>query len=251
MMVDTTSREIGNNLLRSLRKADLELIRPHLEPFTSTIGQTLYSPGDNVQTVYFPCGPSLLSYVVGLAEGKHVETLLVGREGAIGGIVSEGHLPAFALCVVQHGGQFLKLEARKLEELKRESRAIRQVFARYADCIMAQTFQAAACNAAHTIEQRTARWLIAAIDRTGEHEVPLTQEQMAGMLGIGRTYMSRVISALKERGILATRRGGVLIADPEALQALSCECHARVKEHFDTVLRGVYPNEEESAAQAQ
>jgi len=207
----------------------------------------LYEPGDDVQMVYFPCGPALFSYVVALSDGKNVETMLIGREGAVGGIVSEGHLPAYARCVVQFPGEFLRLETRKLEELKGESRFIHQVFARYADCVMAQTFQSAACNAAHTIEQRTAKWLVAAIERTGEHRVPLTQEQLAGMLGVGRTYISRVIGNLKASNILATRRGGLLVTDVDALHALSCECNERVKEHFDTVLRGVYPTEAESA----
>lgn len=249
-MANTSTQGVpGNNLLQSLRSTDLAPLRTYLESWRGAAGDLLYEPGDNVQTVYFPCGPALLSYSVGLPDGKNVETLLVGREGAVGGVVSEGHLPAYARCVVQYPGEFLKLDARKLEVLKRESPAIRQMFARYADCMMAQAFQSAACNAAHTIEQRTAKWLVAAVERTGEHRVPLTQEQLAGMLGVGRTYISRVIGNLKSSGILDTRRGGLLVTDSDALHRLACDCHERVKEHFEEVLRGVYPTEAESAAQ--
>ena len=45
------------------------------------------------------------------------------------------------------------------------------------------------------------------MQRTGDHVVPLTQEQLAGMLGVGRSYVSRVIRSLKERGLVETRRG--------------------------------------------
>jgi CRP-like cAMP-binding protein len=235
----------GNNLLGLLRNDELALLQPALESWHGKPGDVLYEVGDDVRTVYFPCGPSLVSYVVQVDDGKQVETLLIGREGAVGGIVSRGHLPAYARCVVQFPGEFLKIDVEKLDAQKERSRAIADIFARYADCLMAQVFQAVACNAAHTIEQRTAKWLVSAIDRTGEHKVPLTQEQLAGMLGVGRTYISRVIASLKTDNLLATRRGSLEVRNLSAIEALSCSCHAKVKEHFDDVLRGVYPSEPE------
>ncbi|MEO0061918.1 MAG: hypothetical protein RLZZ08_478 [Pseudomonadota bacterium] len=238
----------NNNLLRHLRDAELALILPHLALRRGAVGDVLYNPGDMVETVYFPCGPSLVSFVIDLAEGKGVETVLVGREGAVGGIVSEGHLPAFARCMVQSAGDFMALETARLDELKQQSRAVAHVFTRYADCLMAQVFQSVACNAAHSIEQRTAKWLVAAIERTGEHDVPLTQEQLAGMLGVGRSYISRVLGRLKADGLLATRRGRLQVMQMPRLRGLSCECQDRVRSHFDRVLSGVYPTESESAA---
>lgn len=239
---------VNNNLLRHLRDSELALVLPHLSTFQGRVGDVLYNPGDNVQTVYFPCGPALVSFVIDLAEGKEVETVLIGREGAVGGIVSKGHLPAFSRCVIQSAGEFLTMDTSRLDDLKGESRTIARVFTRYADCLMAQVFQSVACNAAHTIEHRTAKWLVAAIERTGDHEVPLTQEQLAGMLGVGRSYISRVLGKLKEDGLLATRRGRLQVTSLDRLRDLSCECHDRVRSHFDRVLSGVYPTEEESTA---
>lgn len=239
---------VNNNLLRHLRDPELALVLPHLSSVQGEVGDVLYNPGDNVQTVYFPCGPALVSFVVDLAEGKEVETVLIGREGAVGGIVSKGHLPAFSRCVIQSAGEFLTLETSKLDELKGESRTIARVFTRYADCVMAQVFQSVACNAAHTIEHRTAKWLVAAIERTGDHDVPLTQEQLAGMLGVGRSYISRVLGKLKQDGLLTTRRGRLQVTSLDRLRDLSCECQDRVRSHFDRVLSGVYPTEEESTA---
>src|ERR1700752_4683810 len=82
-----------NNLLRRLQGADFALIESHLAPINAQPGDLLYSPGTDVETVYFPCGASLVSYVVPNEEGRDVETILVGREGAVGGIVSQGYLP--------------------------------------------------------------------------------------------------------------------------------------------------------------
>ncbi|SEI40702.1 Crp/Fnr family transcriptional regulator [Frateuria terrea] len=236
----------ANNLLRALRAEDLSLLTPHLSPWFADTETVLYEPGDTVQTVYFPCGPSLVSYVVMLEDGRGVETALVGREGALGGIVSQGRLPAYARGLVQFPGPFYRIESRALEEAKAQSATLRYLFARYADCLLAQVFQSVACNATHTIEQRVAKWLTAALDRTGDHDVPLTQEQLASMLGVGRSYISRVVQNMKSRGVLETRRGGVRVRDRDQLHQLSCGCNDAVRAHFDDVLKGVYPTEEES-----
>jgi len=250
-MATPQDRDIGNNLLRALRPDDLALVEPLLVPWQAGAGAVIYEPGDHVRTVYFPCGPALSSFMVELSDGKGVETTLVGREGAVGGIVSQGRLPAFARCVVQFPGTFLTMDSSALEEAKMRSLTLRHLFSRYADCVMAQVFQAVACNAGHSIEQRAAKWLVAAIDRTGDHDVPLTQEQLAGMLGVGRSYISQVIRSFKERRILETRRGGVRVRDLEELTGLACDCNEQVRRHFDDVLRGVYPTPEESAAQKE
>jgi Mn-dependent DtxR family transcriptional regulator len=244
-------RTAGNNLLRSLRPEDLSILEPCLQEWSGEAGAVLFQPGDEVQCAYFPCGPSLISFVVVLEDGLTVETALVGREGAAGGIVSQGYLPAYARAEVQFPGPFLRIAASDLERAKAASPDIRNLFARYADCVLAQVFQSVACNAAHTIEQRTAKWLLASIERTGDHDVPLTQEQLASMMGVGRSYVSRVIQSLKLRGVLKTRRGSVRVHDLEDLAGLSCGCHVALRRHFDQVLAGVYPTIDESTAQKE
>lgn len=234
----------ANSLLGSLSLGDMSLLAPHLLPWFGEPGAVLYAPGHPVGTVYFPCGPSLVSYQVMLDDGRGVETALVGREGAVGGIVSHGRLPAYAHALVQFPGLFYRMGTRQLEEAKLGSPTLRLQFARYADCMLAQVFQSVACNAAHTIEQRAAKWLIAAMERTGDDDVPLTQEQLASMLGVGRSYISRVVQNMRLRGILETRRGAVRVHDISELHRLSCRCNETVRRHFDDVLKGVYPSED-------
>jgi hypothetical protein len=234
-----------NNLLRRLNPGDFALIEPHLAPVEAVAGDLLYSPGAHVETVYFPCGPSLVSYVVPNEDGRDVETILVGREGAVGGIVSQGLLPAYTRIAVKFAGPLARLPIARLEAAKAKSATLRNIFARYADCMMAQMFQSTACNAIHSIEQRTAKWIISAMERTdGNDVVPLTHEQLATLLGVGRSYASRVIQAFKIEGIIETRRGSILVRNREALRQRACLCNESVKSHFEEVLRGVYPTEE-------
>src|SRR5215469_3267848 len=233
-----------NNLLRRLSAADYALIAPHLAAEDARASDLLYSPGDDVEVVHFPCGPSLASYLVPNEDGRDVETILVGREGAVGGIVSEGYLPAYTRIMVKFAGPFVRLHVGKLDAAKTQSKTLRNVFARYADCMLAQIFQSTACNAIHSIEQRTAKWIISAMERTGDSDaVPLTHEQLATLLGVGRSYVSRVIQTFKAEGILQTRRGAILVRDRERLAERACLCNEQVKSHFEEVLRGVYPTE--------
>jgi Crp-like helix-turn-helix domain len=239
------SKRPYNNLLRRLSPPDYALIAPHLAVDEAAAGDLLYSPGDDVEVVHFPCGPSLASYLVANEDGRDVETILVGREGAVGGIVSEGFLPAYTRIIVKFGGPFVCLHVGKLEAAKLQSRTLRNVFARYADCMLAQIFQSTACNAIHSIEQRTAKWIISAMERTEDADmVPLTHEQLATLLGVGRSYTSRVIQIFKAEGILDTRRGSILVRNRDVLQKRACLCNESVKGHFEEVLRGVYPTEE-------
>jgi hypothetical protein len=234
-----------NNLLRRLNASDFELIAAHLIPMDARANDLLYNPGDDVDTVHFPCGPSLATFLVANEDGRDVETILVGREGAVGGIVSLGYLPAYTRIMVKFGGPLVRLNVGKLDAAKRVSPTLRNVFARYADCMLAQIFQSTACNAIHSIEQRTAKWIISAMERTnGDKMVPLTHEQLATLLGVGRSYVSRVIQTFKAEGVLETRRGSILVRDRARLQIRACLCNESVKNHFEEVLRGVYPSEE-------
>lgn len=237
-----------NNLLRALRMDDWTLLQPKLEDWSAPTGTVLHEPGDTIRYAYFPRGSSLISYLVVLTDGRAVETALVGREGAIGGIVSQGRLPAYSRAEVQLGGAFYRIDLNDLEQAKSRSLTLRYLFARYADCLMAQVFQSVACNAAHTIEQRTAKWLLAAIERSGAVDVALTQEQLAAMLGVGRSYLSRIIQDLKLRGVIETRRGWISVKKVDGLRGLVCGCNTCVSRHFDEVLKGVYPAGENGVA---
>src|ERR1700754_4440537 len=89
-----------NNLLRRLSPSDFSLLEPYLERVDIKADDLLYNAGDNVEAVHFPCGQSLVSFLVSNEDGRDVETILVGREGAVGGIVSQGFLPAYTRITV-------------------------------------------------------------------------------------------------------------------------------------------------------
>ena len=183
----------------------------------------------------------MVSLIVALSDGTLAETATVGREGAIGGIVSMGHKPAFARAAVQIAGTALRIDSDRLEELKSRSAGLRDAFARYADCMIAQILQSVACNVLHSLEPRFCRWLLTAQDRVGRDQIPLTQEFLAEMLGVQRTTVTAAAASLQARGLIAYSRGRIAVVDRAALEATACDCHNAVVQHFERVLPGVYP----------
>ena len=59
---------------------------------------------------------------------NRVEVAVVGREGAVGGIVSNGRLPAYATAEVRCAGRFLRIKTAALELAKTESLTLRHRF---------------------------------------------------------------------------------------------------------------------------
>jgi len=231
----------GNLLLGKLVDADRKRLAPHMLVFDLESGDTIHRAGEDVVDTWFPCGAAMAAFCVETNDGTDsVEVAVVGREGALGGIVSNGRLPAFATSHVRFGGRFLRIKTAALEQAKLESITLRHWFARYSDCLLAQVFQTAACNATHTILQRTAKWLLAASSRTTRNDFELTHEELAQLLGVGRTFVTRTLRTFRDDGVIATRRGAITILDEAALRRTSCACTAAIDEHFDTVLHGIY-----------
>lgn len=225
-----------NDLLRTLGAQDFELLAPHLQAVELAANHVLHHAGDGVSLVHFPCGPAFVSFAVPVEDDREVESLLVGREGAIGIPAGRGPLLAYSRIVVKVGGTLMRLPLRALEQAQQRSASLHETMSRYAACQVAQLLQTAACNASHSIEQRAAKWITAAREYIGSDEIPFTHEQLASMLGVSRSYASRVIQTFKARRILATRRGAILILDPLALEASACACNSAVKKHFREVL---------------
>lgn len=235
------TRRPDNGLLRVLDDQAFELIAPFLEQADAAAGDVLCYAGDHVEATHFPCGPTMASLVVSVEDGLEVDTLLIGREGAVGGILNNGLVPAYSRMVIKLKGPLVRLPIRKFEKAQARSSSLREVFARYRDCLLGQALQSTACNAAHTVEQRAAKWMIATLERAGGDRIELTQEQLAGFLGVGRSYTSRLMQSFKAKGILINQRGTIVVRNAAALQRKSCDCNNAVRKHFEETLPGVYP----------
>jgi CRP-like cAMP-binding protein len=230
-----------NGLLAVLVDADRARLRSQMMVLDREAGDVLHRAGDDVVDTWFPLGAASAAFCVEDINGDGMDVAQIGREGAIGGIVSNGHLPAYSTAVVRFAGKFVRIKTTALEQAKVSSIALRHWLARYSDCLIAQVFQTAVCNGKHTIRQRTAKLLLAALARTGEREIAITQEQLANTMGVGRPFVGRVLSSMRQQGVIESRRLRLTIKDEKKLRSLSCGCTVLIEDHFDKVLHGIYP----------
>src|SRR6266851_4562898 len=161
-MVDQNVRRhwSANRLLAAVPAIDRALLEPHAEFVELAPGKVLFEPEEDVVITHFPLTGTMAGLIVVLEDGRTAEAASIGREGAIGGIVSAGHKPAFARAVIQIGGPAFSVPTARLEDAKRRSPVFHDLFARYADALLAQMMQSVACNALHSIEARCSRWLL-------------------------------------------------------------------------------------------
>ena len=238
-MIDEMTRAdsafAGNRLLATFSQEARALLEPYGETVELESGETVLERGDQVRASLFPMDSTMISLTVELSGGRSAEVASIGREGAVGGIVSCGHAPAFARARVLMPGPAFRVPMQQLEEAKSQSPFIGNLFCRFSDYLLAQVMQSAACNAFHSIQERAARWLLHAQDRAGDR-IELTQEAFAGLLGVQRTTVNAVIQSLQADGLVATGRSVIRVTDRAGLKRRACECYERLEQHFGAVI---------------
>jgi CRP-like cAMP-binding protein len=130
-------------------------------------------------------------------------------------------------------GVALVIDIEALRQLARRHEPIQSMILRHERVLLAQTGQAAACNASHALEARLSRWFLRACDAGGNATLSTTQESIAEILGVRRTSISLVAHGMQQAGLIRTRRGQIEIVDVAALRECACECYASTAAHFD------------------
>jgi len=86
-----------------------------------------------------------------------------------------------------------------------------------------------ACNGAHSLKQRLARWLLMMRDRSDDDALLITQDLLAEMLGVQRPTITNAARELEHAGLIERGRRQVMILDRQNLIEESCECYQLVR----------------------
>jgi CRP-like cAMP-binding protein len=122
-----------------------------------------------------------------------------------------------------------------MEEFNRAGQMMRLML-RYTQALMTQISQTAVCNRHHSIEQQLCRWLLLTLDRLPSNELTITQELIAGMLGVRREGITEAAGKLQRAGLISYRRGHITLLDRTGLESHSCECYQVVRKEFHRLL---------------
>lgn len=169
-----------------------------------------------------------------------MEIGLVGAEGVVGVSAMLGATESYNETMCQTGGKAHRLPVAAFKRVVEDAPRLRKLLLRYVHAFHVQVAQTAACNAHHALNQRLARWLLAAHDRSGTPELSLTQDLIAVMLGVRRATVSIAAGQLQMAGIIRYQHGRITILDRMGLENAACECYQSVADEYRHML-GVDP----------
>jgi CRP-like cAMP-binding protein len=229
-----------NGFLSSLAADDFELIRPHLRTVDLTQEQVLVEVEEKLKHAYLP-HRGVISLVVKLAKGEHVQIAMVGRDSIFGALSVLGDPTSLNSAMVVVPGIASTIDVDRLRDAANQSATLRTALVRHGLAVYVQIQQNAGCNASHTVESRLARCLLHTSDLAGSNKLVLTQESMAQMIGARRNSVSLVANTLQQANFIQYSRGHIEITNLEGLSKISCECYATVKAQYNRLLRPRYP----------
>ncbi|HKQ52698.1 MAG TPA: Crp/Fnr family transcriptional regulator [Pyrinomonadaceae bacterium] len=220
-----------NRLLFTLPESDLRQFEKSLVPIHLTQDQSLYVQDDPFEFLYFPVD-CVVSTVSVMGDGATVEVAMTGREGVTGIVSVFGDHKARNWTRVLIAGGALRAKADAVQRLFRESEAAQHVLLGYYRSLITQISQRAVCNGRHTILQRLACWLLMLHDRVGVDEIRLTQEEMAGRLGVRRAGVTQAARVLLASEAVNYNHGRINVLDRAILEYIACECYKVQREEF-------------------
>lgn len=221
----------GNFLLAAVPAEEYEGFRGLLETHPLLMRETLQEAGEAPDFVYFPTS-GIISILTVLENGMMIEFATVGREGTTGVPITLGLAESNMAFITQVPGESLRMRSKDFLAVINNSPSFTAIIKRYSGVMVALVAQSTACNRAHHVDERCARWLLTMHDQVGDTAFPITQEFLAQMLGDSRPNVESSAAALEKAGLICYHRGEMTILDRLGLEKAACECYAVVREHF-------------------
>jgi CRP-like cAMP-binding protein len=222
---DVEKRWQENRLLAALPERDRSRLIPQLEILTLFAKEAVHESGEELNFVYFPldCIVALISSVESKAT---VEVGLIGSEGLVGAPILMGAKHANSQALILAEGKALRVPAAIIKKEAKRSSRMREVILTYANALLAQSAQLAACHRYHTPQARLARLLLMINDRMNTTELRITQDLLAHLLGTRRATMTQVANQLQDSGLIQLVRGRIRFLDRAGLEKKSCSCYS-------------------------
>jgi CRP-like cAMP-binding protein len=199
-----------NRLLLALPPADFRRLMPELEQIRCEREQVLTDADSPLDRVFFP-DSGVVSVVAVYADGSIIEAATIGREGCTSVQAILETMPSF------HGLMYA-----------------------YAQAFLEQVLVSVACNGAHSLKQRLARWLLMMRDRADNDVMRISQNLLAEMLGVQRPSITNAVRELERAGLIVRGRRQITFLDRPGLMAASCECYQLVRARISFHLPNTY-----------
>lgn len=227
------NQQIKNELLSSLPVSDLQNLYSLMELVQLDKDEYIYQPDNFIHYLYFPETAVISEYQI-LQNGKTIELSMVGREGIVGAssVLNSNCSRNWSQVLIP--GQAYRIDSKAFELETNSKEAVKKIFFNFINLYISQISQKIICNNHHTIEERLCLWLLMINERCDDKNLPLTQEQIANYLGTYRPSITLITQTLRQKGIIDSRRGKIIILDEANLKKMSCDCYTMIKTNQQT-----------------
>ncbi len=228
MAENVSSNWPRNRLLLALPSRNLKQLMPELEQIRCERAQILMNADSSLDHVFFP-DSGVVSVVAVYADGSVIEMATIGREGCTGVQAILGAKRSSVQLLVQIPGSAARMSRAAFTRAMQSMPAFRSLMDAYVQAFLEQVMVSVACNGAHSLKQRLARWLLMMRDRGDDDVLPITQDLLAEMLGVQRPTITNAAREFERAGLIERGRRQVTILDRQGLTAASCECYQLVR----------------------
>jgi CRP-like cAMP-binding protein len=228
-----------NRLLLALPSSDLQRLTPELEQIRCERAQVLMDADSSLDHVFLP-DSGVISAVAVYADGSIIEMATIGREGCTAVQAVLGAESSSIRLLVQIPGGAAKISRTAFTQAMETMPSFRSLMYAYVQAFLEQVLMSVACNGAHRLKQRLARWLLTMRDRGDDDALQITQDLLAEMLGVQRPTVTNAARELERAGLIMRGRREVTILDRQGLIAASCECYRLVRARIASHLPKTY-----------
>ena len=228
-----------NRLLRALPARNLKQLLPELEHIRYQREQVLLDADSSLDSIFF-LDSGVVSAMAVYSDGGTIEMATIGREGCAGVQAVFGAKNSSARFFVQIPGSGAKMSRAAFNRVMGSVPPFRNLMYAYVHAFLEQVMVSAACNGAHSLTQRLARWLLMMRDRSDGNELPITQNILAEMLGVQRPTVTNAVRELERAGLIQRGRRQLTILDRRGLTKASCECYQLIRDRTASHLPKTY-----------
>ena len=229
-----------NRLLLALPSSNLKQLMPELELIRCEREQILVDVDSSLEHVFYP-DSGVVSAVAVYSDGRVIETATIGREGCTNVQAALGAKRSSVRLLVQIPGNAQRMPRTTFVRAMGTMPSFRNLMYAYVQAFLEQVLVSVACNGAHGLRERLARWLLMMRDRSDDNSLRITQGLLAEMLGVQRPTITNAVHELERAGLIESGRGQITVLDREGLEAASCECYRLVRERVTAHLPKTYP----------
>jgi CRP-like cAMP-binding protein len=201
---------------------------PELEQIRCQRGQVLMDADSALNHVFFP-DSGVVSVVAVYADGSIIEMATIGREGCSALQAVFGAKTSSVQLLVQIPGGAARMSRAAFMRAMASMPHFRSLMYAYVQAFQEQVLVSVACNGAHSLKQRLARWLLMMRDRGDDDALQITQSLLAEMLGVQRPSITNAAEELERADLIERGRRQVTILDRKGLVVASCECYQLVR----------------------